>query len=97
MGAGRTGRGEIGEPVHHQHVHRSRRPGQLEGLLHPGGDGQVAEHAPRLVHDDDAMGVIRSEGGLQPGGHAGHQHRKGGEGRWALRSTTSSCLRVLGR
>src|SRR5688572_4369794 len=40
MGAGRAGRGHVGQPMHDQHVHRPRRPRQLEALLHPGGEVQ---------------------------------------------------------
>src|SRR5437868_1194818 len=51
----------------------------LKRLLHPGGDGQMGEHAPRLVHHHHPPRlVVGGEGGLEPGGHAGHDDGESG-------------------
>jgi hypothetical protein len=39
----------------------------------------VGEPAPRLVHHHHPLNLVGAQGGLQPGGHTGHDHRKGGE------------------
>ena len=53
-----TGGAQVGQAVDDGDVGNPEGPGQLERRLQPAGGGQVAEHGPGLVQDDQALGAL---------------------------------------